>query len=63
VASAKISWDGGDVAPVPRFPGETERKLNYGMCAQNSVSLKAWVFGQVAHASISVWCKPAQHHW
>ena len=29
MASVKISWDGGDVAPVPRFPvsGETERKF------------------------------------
>src|ERR1700739_4175584 len=35
---AKVSWDGGDVAPAPRFPypGETERKFKLlQVCSRN----------------------------
>jgi hypothetical protein len=36
VASVKTSWDGGDVAPVPRFPVSWGQKENssYCKCAQ-----------------------------
>ena len=35
MVSAKISWDGGDVAPVPRSPA-TWGNSNDGKCAQEN---------------------------
>jgi hypothetical protein len=38
VLSAKISWDRGEVAPVPRSP-EPRGNSNYGKCAQEKLKL------------------------
>jgi hypothetical protein len=43
VASAKISWDGGDVAPVPRFPvsrGDRKKTQTTASVPKKSVSLE-----------------------
>jgi hypothetical protein len=43
VASAKISWDGGDVAPVPRFPvsrGDRKKTQTTASVPKKSVSLQ-----------------------
>ena len=41
MASAKISWDGGDVAPVPRFPvsrGDRKKTQTTASVPKKSVS-------------------------
>jgi hypothetical protein len=43
VASVKISWDGGDVAPVPRFPvsrGDRKKIQTTASVPKKSVSLQ-----------------------
>ena len=43
MASAKISWDGGDVAPVPRFPasqGDRKKTQTTASVPKKSVSLQ-----------------------
>ena len=43
MASVKISWDGGDVAPVPRFPvsrGDRKKIQTTASVPKKSVSLQ-----------------------
>jgi len=52
VASAKISWDGGDVAPVPRFPvsrGDRKKTQTTASVPKKSVSLQGCTPGFCAH--------------
>jgi hypothetical protein len=52
VASVKISWDGGDVAPVPRFPvsrGDRKKIQTTASVPKKSVSLQGCTPGFCAH--------------
>ena len=52
MASVKISWDGGDVAPVPRFPvsrGDRKKIQTTASVPKKSVSLQGCTPGFCAH--------------
>jgi hypothetical protein len=55
VASAKISWDGGDVAPVPRFPvsrGDRKKTQTTASVPKKSISLQGFTptgWGQIGN--------------